>query len=107
MFDLSMLKYKEKDVLLETFQHCRCACSRDGSINMPGTVRATGHTCHAAWHTDLPALVAGIAGFAASLVPGLWRSAMFPLHSLWDPQPSTIESALHCGTLDTLSWSLS
>lgn len=40
MFDLSLLKYKEKDVLLETFQRCRCACSRDG-FNMTGTVRVS------------------------------------------------------------------
>jgi hypothetical protein len=31
VFDLSMLKYKERDQLMETFQQYRCVCT----VNMP------------------------------------------------------------------------
>jgi hypothetical protein len=35
VFDLSMLKYKEKDALLETFQHYRCGMQLAMIITIP------------------------------------------------------------------------
>jgi hypothetical protein len=81
LFDLSMLKYKERDVLLETFQHYRCACSSNSSQH---GWHCLSQFIHAAMQTLMPAVaVADSTGVAAALVPwGCRVRPCFPCFAL-------------------------